>query len=244
MRFDCIINIILATSLVTTASYGQESRMEDSIHQILLKPGITLEEKPEDMLQRNCSDCHAAEMYSSYLYSLLLDTITSKEKMIHSWLSCTTYDSLREIQIQARGINNFTDTLPAKKAMGLAYVQRYFGWELISLKPFFTDDSGRAVFQVPAGIRGDSSGFIRMMIKLADEKAYPNAKIKIRRKWGEINKTEDPLNSENYHLNRRNILYREIRIFYSTGVAVIMLILAYVFYLIGKIATDGKKPYF
>jgi hypothetical protein len=239
MQVKFILLLISATFLVFPVCSGQDARYEDTIHKVILNPGLTAGKKPGDMLQRNCSDCHAGNIYSAYLYRLLLDTIKSKEKMIHSWLSCTANDSLKEIDIRARGINNFNDTLPAKNAMGLVYVQRYFGRELISSEPFFTNDSGMAKFLVPEGITGDTTGYVRLIIKLADEKSYPNARLKIRRKWGKTIAKAEPLDSVKI-FSGGNILPQWISIFFTGSVLTVCIIIGYILYLIKKIKETGK----
>lgn len=206
----------------------------------ILKSGNEGTEKPLNMLQRNCTDCHTG-IISYYSKSDLqgIDTITPGEKFIHTWLVCTREESLKEIYISASGININNDTLPVKNALVLVVVQRYFGWMPVNPKPLFTDKSGNLSIIMPDNIKGDSSGRYKLLIRLADERSYPNGKLKINLDWGE------PLDYSSYSDPGRItavidppfscLSATSILIFFTTCI-----LISYVFYLIFKMRRKGS----
>jgi hypothetical protein len=236
-----IILILILFNLLNLPVLSEQNMVsdEDTIHSVILKPGTTVTEKPEDMFKRNCSDCHVGNIIYSLMYSILLnDTIQSKEKMIHSWLTCATNDSLKEIQVRAEYINSFNDTLPIKKAMVLVMVKRYFGWMSVHSQPFLTGDSGIAIFRFPDGVIGDTAGFLRLLIRLADQTSCPNAKLKINKNWA------TPISKELFSNTGKtflgfNPLYPLISVVFILGTLTICIFLGYILFLIMKIKKAG-----
>jgi hypothetical protein len=174
--------------------YGQNMNDDtDTVYHQIIATGTTVAGKPSDMLSRNCSDCHVGNIFPSMMYYMLLsDTLQAKDKIIHSWLTCETNDTLREIHVQAWYINGSNDTLPVKKAMVLVMIKRYFGYMHVHQEPFLTDESGMVTIPFPGSMVGDTTGSLKLLIRLADQTSYPNAKLRISKLWAE------PISSDVY----------------------------------------------
>lgn len=191
-------------------------------------------EKPKDMLQRTCTDCHLGDMNVRMYLMAISDTIKSGDRMTHSWLTCITNDSLREIQIRAQGIHSFKDTVPLKKVMLLVLVRRYFGWMPVNKEPIFTDDFGMAGYRFPDSIKGDTKGNLKLLIRLVDVKSYPNAKIRINKKWG-ITDNHKVISKTRTTSLWHNPLFRWISILFVFGATIICFLLISMIHLILRI---------
>lgn len=207
----------------------------------LLKSDKEGVEKPVNMLQQNCQECHTSiiSYYKKFdLYAI--DTIKSNDKFVHTWIICLKNDSLQEIQILAKGINRNNDTLPVKKAIVLVAVQRYFGWMPVNRQPLLTDDHGLVSCQLPADIKGDSTGRFRILIKLINEKSYPNGKLKMNLSWGEPLYEDTQSNNKIFSAGFGS-LPGWLSFTALTGALTICIIIGYIFYLIFRIEKTGKK---
>jgi len=235
-----ILNLLFFTSsffIFSQQTTSEVSAMEDCG---ILKSGTEGFEKPQDMLRRNCTECHTG-IISFYNKSELqgIDTIKPGEKFIHTWLVCTREESSKEIHITARGININNDTLPVKNALVLAVVQRYFGWMLINPKPLFTDESGNLSFIIPDNIKGDSTGRFKLLIRLADERRYPNGKLKINLDWGE------PFDYNSFYDPKRITAVIEPPFYWLSVTSILIsvttcVLIGYIFYLIFKMRRKGS----
>jgi len=236
-----ILSLLLFTKSIFT--YSQQpltdvSAMEDCG---ILKSGTEGIKKPQDMLQRNCTECHTSVISYYDKFDLQgIDTLKPGEKFTHTWLTYTREESSKGIHISASGINVNNDTMPVKNALVLAVVQRYFGWMLVNPKPLFTDESGNLSFIIPDNIKGDSTGRFKLLIKLADERRYPNGKLKINLYWGES------LNQITYSDSGRitAVIEPPYRWLSVTSILISVttcILIGYIFYLIYKIKKGGRE---
>jgi hypothetical protein len=215
----------------------------DTVHHLILQSGTTTAGKPADMFSRNCSDCHVGNIFPSIMYYMLLsDTLQAKDKIIHSWLTCETNDTSKELHVRAWYINGSNDTLPVKKAMVLVMVKRFFGYMPVRQEPYLTDESGMVTIPFPGGVVGDTTGSLRLLIRLADQTSYPNAKLRINKNWAA------PVSSDIYAGKIRifpgfNHLRLLISIVFSLGTLAICLFLGYAIFLLiigNKRSTSAK----
>lgn len=245
-----IIKLILSIVLVLPPLPGHcqgsdqdtvqnQKMMLTSDHNVVLMPGVTSMDKPVDMLKRKCMDCHLGDMNIAMYLMVINDTIKSKDKMTNAWLTLTIIDSLKEIFIKAEGINSYRDTLPIKKALVLVTVNRYFGWMPVHSQLYLTNDSGITTFSFPEGIRGDTTGALKLLIKLFDTRRYPNAKIRINKRWG-VPASNIYFSSTINRYMKDSHLFRWISIIYFLGTVIICILLISTFRLILKIRKAGN----
>lgn len=231
-----IILILVVSGLFNLPVLSKKNLVNetDTVHTMILQPGLSADGKPVDMLSRNCSDCHVGNIFPSVMYYMLLsDTLHAKDKIIHSWLTCETTDTLKELHICAWCINGSNDTLPVKKALVLVMVKRYFGYMPVHQELFLTNDSGMVTIPFTGGVMGDTTGSLRLLIRLADQTSYPNAKLRINKNWAK------PLSSDIYSGRVRifpgfNNLRLLISIVFSLGTLTICLFLGYAIFLLIK----------
>lgn len=168
-------------------AFSQQTGMQneaDSLHGLILKPAVLGVERPADMFQRNCVDCHTAVIMYYTRYSQLWDTtFKSRDKFIHTWIRPEWSDTSGNIQLFAKGINVFNDTTAVKNAMIEVSLKKDAGWVPVPTQILLTDDSGQATLQINDEIRDMNKGRYEILVKLVDEIVYPNGKYRFRMNW-------------------------------------------------------------
>ncbi|MFC2123189.1 hypothetical protein ACFLU5_00135 [Bacteroidota bacterium] len=153
----------------------------DSLHGVILKPGINGVERPADMFQQNCSDCHTEAIMYYSKYSQLWDTtFRNRDKYIHTWITPFQQEPDDEYLLVAKGINYYNDTTPVKNAMIALYIKDNAGWQPVSSQILLTNDSGQATVKISPDIVGGRTGRLELLIRLVDEIVYPNGKYRLR----------------------------------------------------------------
>jgi len=196
--------------------------------------------KPKDMLQRNCTDCHKGDMNVRMYLMAISDTNQSGDKITHSWLTYTTNDSLKEIQILAQGINRLNDTVPLRKVMLLVLARKYFGWMPVITEPIFTDDFGKVVYKSKGELDGDDEGNVKLLIKLVDVRSYPNAKIRLNKKWGITDLHKSKSEGGNISL-WHNQLFIVLSIIFVLGIIITSFLLISVIHMTSRIKREAYQ---
>lgn len=90
-------------------------------------------------------------------------------KMVVSWLKETN-----QVQVLLTGMKE-KSIQPVAGAEVKLFAKRYFG-NLIIDEPRNTDALGKALFNFPKDLPGDSTGFVELVVKLSDEAAFGEVK--------------------------------------------------------------------
>jgi len=160
----------------------------DSLHGLILKKEIEGVERPADMFQRNCADCHTEAIMYYTRYSQLWDTtFKSRNKYIHTWITPVRNDTSADILLFAKGINVFNDTIPVKNAMIAVSVKENSEWTPLNSQILLTGDSGQATLKINEDLKTTGNGRYEIFVELVDEIVYPNGKYRLRMNWDHNN---------------------------------------------------------
>lgn len=188
MHLKKISILILMFIFCCFATYSQQSVATDeadSLHGLILKPEIQGLQRPTDMFQRNCADCHTEAIMYYTRYSQLWDTtFKSRDKYIHTWIKPVRNDTSADILLFAKGINVYNDTTPVKNAMVAVSVKENTKWIPIKSQILLTSDSGKAILKINEELNPTTRGRYEILVKLIDEVVYPNGKYRFRMNWG------------------------------------------------------------
>ena len=99
----------------------------------------------------------------------LAGTAASDVKILVSWIK-----DKNQVQMDISGMRD-NKTIPVAGAEVKLFAKRYFGNLLID-ESRNTDAQGKALFNFPKDLPGDSAGFVQLVAKLSDEAAFGEAK--------------------------------------------------------------------
>jgi len=222
--------LILISNYSVFSQQSDIQNQADSLHGLILKPEITGLERPADMFQRNCADCHTEAIMYYTRYSQLWDTtFKSREKFIHTWIRPVWNDNSTDIQLFAKGINVFNDTTPVKNAMIAVSVRKNSEWIPVNSQILLTSDSGQATLKINEELNTINRERYEILVQLVDEIVYPNGKYRLRMNWNQDITGNSEINQLSQSGQDKSKVYRPGSQFIIVLFVIVVLIILFYF---------------